>query len=113
MLHETQGRGAGTVDAGTIAFMLAARKAGAKDGAALYRAAQDRVIVDLAGNVHGDMGALMADLKREDPAAFMRFTIDAGDGLGNATGDATTPNPAQGSDLARASLDIRRRFRQD
>ncbi len=113
MLHETQGRGAGKVDAGMIAFHVAARKAGAKDAGALYRVAGDRVVVDLAGNVHDDVDALMAELKRESPGDFLRFTIDAGAGLGNATGNARTPNPAQGSDLARASLDIRRRFRQD
>lgn len=113
MLHKTQERGGTLPDTGMVAFHLAARRLGAKNPAALYQAAQDRVTVDLAGNVHGDMDALMADLKRENPAAFFRFTIDAGAGIGNATGDARTPNPAQGSDLARASLDIGRRFRQD
>ena len=113
MLDRGRSGGAGGLDAGTIAFHVAARKAGAKDAAALYRAAQDRVVMDLTGGVVNDMDALMSDLKREDPAAFLRFTIDGGARLGNATGDARTPNPAQGSDLARASLDIQRRFRND
>lgn len=111
MLHSGQGRGAGTVDAGTVAFMTAARKAGAKDAAALYRAHGDSVIVDLNGDVHGDVDALIAQLKREQPTAFMRFTIDGGAGLGDATGDATTRNPARGTDVARAALDIHRRYR--
>jgi hypothetical protein len=77
----------------------------------LYAAHGEKVIVDLLGNVHGDVDVLIAQLKREQPALFMRFTIDGGAGLGDATGDATTLNPARGTDVARAALDIHRRYR--
>ncbi len=112
MLHEGQGRARGSLpDAGAVAFNVAARKAGAKNPAALYAAHGEKVIVDLLGNVHGDVDVLIAQLKREQPALFMRFTIDGGAGLGDATGDATTLNPARGTDVARAALDIHRRYR--
>ncbi len=48
------------------------------------------------------MDALIADLKRERPSDFMRFTVDAG-----ATGDAHAGGIG-GGDMARAALDITR-----
>lgn len=105
--RQLRGGGGTLPDAGAIAFALAARRAGAKNPAELYRAVRDEIVVNIPGDVLTDVDGLVQRLRRENPSAFMRFTVDAGAGQGDATAGYQPANGGGTGDPARLAFALK------